>query len=101
MQILEKVGPEIFSENIIFQQDNCPIHKASCVASYLRENRIEVLEWPAYSPDLNIIQNLWFIVKKRRAKETLNWENLEEAVFRVWDQIPPESVETVSVFQGA
>ena len=91
-QILEKVGPEIFGVNTIFQQDNCLIQKANCVTSYLRENLIDALEWSAYSPDLNIIENLWAIVKKRLAKEILTEENLEEKVFSVWDQIPPEFV---------
>ncbi len=63
-----KVGREIFSEKFIFQQDNCPIHEANCVTSYLREYGIEILQWPAYFPDLNIIESLLAIVGKRDTK---------------------------------
>ena len=49
---------------------------------------MDVVEQLAYSPDLNIMENLGSIVKKRLAKESLTWEKLEETVFSVWDQIP-------------
>ena len=68
LQIWKKVGPEKYGEIFIFRQDNCTIYKANCVAPYSRENRFEVLEWPAYSPDLNIIETLWAIVQNRLAK---------------------------------
>ena len=62
------------------------------MTSFLRENTIEVLEWLEFCRGLSILENLWSIVKKRLARETLTWENLEEAVFRVWDRTHPEFV---------
>ena len=41
---------------------------------------------------LNMMENLWAISKKRLAKETLTWENLEQTVLKVWDQKAPEIV---------
>ena len=57
---------------LVFQQDNAPTHKASIIKNFFRENEWEVLDWPPYSPDLNIIENLWAIVKKRLAKQRLH-----------------------------
>ena len=37
----------------IFQQDNAPCHRAKLVKNWFQEQNIEVIAWPANSPDLN------------------------------------------------
>ena len=53
---------------LIFQHDNAPMHKAQIIQQFLAEKRWEVIEWPAYSPDLKIIENFRAIVKIRLQK---------------------------------
>ena len=50
---LVHVGQMIGGRKWIFQQDNAPIHRAKVNHSWLIAKKITVIEWPAYSPDLN------------------------------------------------
>ncbi|KAH6932160.1 hypothetical protein HPB50_003200 [Hyalomma asiaticum] len=43
--------------NLILQHDNSLIHKSRKVGALLQCRQVELLEWPAQSPDLNIIEN--------------------------------------------
>lgn len=43
----------------IFQQDNCRIHTSVYTKKFFEENKINYLNWAPYSPDLNIIENIW------------------------------------------
>ncbi|KAI5148067.1 hypothetical protein ENBRE01_0081 [Enteropsectra breve] len=45
----------------LFQQDNARPHIAKSNMTWLEANGIECMEWPAYFPDLNPIENLWGI----------------------------------------
>ncbi len=49
----------------IFQHDNARPHTASIITSRLRRRRIRVLKWPACSPDLSPIENIWHIIKRK------------------------------------
>ena len=42
-----------------FQQDNAPCHTALSIKQYINEKGFNLMPWPARSPDLNPIENLW------------------------------------------
>ncbi len=51
----------------IFQQDLAPAHIAKGTKSWFNDNGVTVLDWPANLPDLNPIEILWGIVKRKRS----------------------------------
>jgi transposase len=38
------------------------------VKKFIQENKIGMLNWPGNSPDMNPIENLWSMLKKRVGK---------------------------------
>ena len=44
-------------------QDNAPCHVSRRTNQWKTENDIPTLEWPPQSPDLNIIENVWIVIK--------------------------------------
>ncbi len=77
--------------DFIFQQDLAPAHTAKSTKSWLNDHGVGVLDWPANSPDLNPIENLWGIVRRKlRNKRPKNADELKATVKETWASIPPQ-----------
>lgn len=75
-----------------FQHNNDPKHTAQSVKSFLTQQSVTVLDWPANSPDLKPIEHLWYEVKKKVAiQRTGNKNQLYEAFTGVWNNISSDT----------
>ena len=83
-------------DSFVFQQDGAPCHRAKNTEEWFERKGIELLEWPAQSPDLNPIENLWSIIKKKLQKYTFNsLDELTEKTIEIWEKITPEMCENL------
>ena len=92
--ILEQyVAPNV-QDGFLFQQDNAPCHTSQFSRKTMENLGIALLpNWPARSPDLNIIENLWKMLKDRL--EGAQYQNLDQLWNFVESQfysIPDETI---------
>ena len=57
--------PFVRRYNVTFQQDNARPHVARVCMDFLATNHVNVLPWPAYSPDLLPIEHIWDILDRK------------------------------------
>lgn len=72
----------------VFQQDNDPKHTSKLVKDWFQGNNVTILKWPAQSPDLNSIENLWGEVKRGLTGQ--NFQNPFQAVQHIWGSLSNE-----------
>jgi transposase len=70
----------------VFQQDSAPCHTAKVVKKWFADNKVKLLQsWPANSPDLNVIENCWQIMKRKVAAHHPTSEvDLVKVLKQVW-----------------
>jgi hypothetical protein len=99
LTLLEDLVVPNYTDDLIFMQDNAPIHTANKVKAWFEERGIRVTDWPPYSPDLNPIEHAWKRLKdtiKRMFPELWNSDGkseadrtaMEEALKEAWGTIP-------------
>lgn len=85
--------------DFIFQQDNASIHTANVTKTWFHESNIEVLEWPAKSPDLNPIENLWAILARDiydHGRQFNSVQELKQQIQISWDNISISLLQSLS-----
>ena len=86
----------------IFMQDNARAHTAKNTIKFFEEKSVKLLKWPPYSPDLNIMENIWAIISETvyngpqyRCKDDLfnaiqNATSMitQDTIMKLYDDIP-------------
>ena len=78
-----------------YAMDNDPKHSSRRIQGWFKDNGIKLLEWPAYSPDMNIIEHVWAYLEtrvRRRKPLPTNSDQLWEALQDEWYSIPIEYI---------
>lgn len=89
-------GDRLIGQDFILQQDNAPCHKAKMINKFLRDLEVKSLDWPPQSPDLNIIENVWAYVKRKRSPNlTRTREETIAEVEGLWKEISLETLQNL------
>lgn len=86
--MMERMPLSLYAK-AVFQQDNAAPHRARLTMQFLQANAIHVALWPALSPDLNPIENIWGCMKAyvRQQLKPQNLADLRRAISLAWNHI--------------
>ncbi len=80
----------LYPDGFIFQQYNAPAHRANITKKWLRDNNLVIIDWPAMSPDLSPIENLWAIIKNEpETTKPIKIEQWKQKINEIWRNFGP------------
>ncbi|GFV28721.1 transposable element Tcb1 transposase [Trichonephila clavipes] len=82
----------------MFQQYNARPHVARIVQRFFVNHEIELLPWPARSPDLSPTENMWSLVAQRLTQITppaATPDHLWQRVKTAWSAVPQEHIQSL------
>ncbi|GFW84523.1 transposable element Tc1 transposase [Trichonephila clavipes] len=86
-------------DKFVFMDDNATCHRTLAVRDCLDSEGIQRLVWPARSPDLNPIENVWDALGRQVAGRNYpptNKNTLIRALTEEWDKLPQQLLDNVA-----
>jgi hypothetical protein len=79
-------------EEFSFLQDSDSTHVSKIAKKWFIENNIKLIEFPTCSPDLNPIENAWFIMKKKLSYyRNSKIDNIKDQAKLIWEKIDKDT----------
>ncbi|GFW80954.1 transposable element Tcb2 transposase [Trichonephila clavipes] len=82
----------------IFQQDNARPHVAKTVRDFCSAQHMQLLPWPAYSPDMSPIEHVWDLVGRRLAWDQRPAASKDELLLHIqaiWNSLPQADIQNL------
>ena len=80
---------------VIFQNDNAPLLTSRLTKTFLQKKNLKVLKWPAHSPDLNPIENVWGLLAGEiysKGKQYFSVQELKDALNKAWKKLDEKNL---------
>ena len=80
--------------DISYQHDNARLYVSKMTQGFFKKNNIKQLKWPANSPELNIIENVWSILDDKLLKLSINnLGDFKNSIEKAWSEISTDTIE--------
>lgn len=100
MNVLESNIPQISAQlgntsTWLLMDDNATCHRSRAVNLFKSEAGIRTISWPARSPDLNPIENVWSLLKRnvrRSLQHHFDLNDLQSLLQREWARLDQQTI---------
>lgn len=95
IDVLKKSLLPSMSRGLQFMHDGASVHRSKLTTSWLQKNQIPTIKWPAHSPDLNPIENIWGSLTRAvyaSGRQFNNKNELKEEILIQWSLIKTEEL---------
>ena len=89
----------LFTGHFVLQDDGAPCHRSKQVKDFVAAQHWQTLDWPPQSPDLNPIENLWALLKRKLGRYNFNTTvELKAKIISIWHHnLEPDILEKLAL----
>ena len=100
-EALDEIRFRLNSDKVLLQMNNAIFLWTTKALEFYSKNRIKLIYWPPYSPDLNPTENIWAIMrvrerKKIRRKEIAKIYQFKNQMYDIWKNADEDMVEILN-----